>query len=433
MSLFQFLLINFAFLQTLAFAAEESHPVREEAIVVLSKSGTKRLEADKFLSELPCKTIVVCMGEKEDIQLFSKNDKLIVCEVPEYVSSQGPELALLQLTKSYNIVGLCANTETDITRAAFLREYFNIPGQDANSAFAFRNKIRMKEILSKNNVRVPRFIRAHTIFDVIKFSSENPFPLIMKPVDEAGAKDVTLLKNAEDIKKLAFKKEIFFSNNPGWDLEEFIEGTMFHIDGLTQNNKVLVAWPSQYVNQCMECVSGKFTGSYMLSPDDSRVSPILEYTQQVIRSLPDTKGSAFHLEIFQKNSGEIVFCEIGSRVGGGFIRLDWQKCFGLDLLEQHFALQAGLPATKYQQFPTDQTGFVLMYSKGGKVKEVKDISESEDLLFLDTWLRPGDIVENPASLSDTIGLVAFRIKHSNNPINEVEKWAQRLKESIIIE
>lgn len=397
----------------------------------MARRGFDTIQLDRLLERIPYQILLISSGKTDEIEKEKISSKVSVWKVPSYSDSSSLEYALMTFSRKRIINAICCTSEKDITRAAILREALGVRGQLLDSACAFRDKIYMKEILSEAGLPIPSFAHCKSITDIHRFMEKQPLPLVVKPIDADSSKEVIFIRKEEDLKKIAYIPGFF--DNKGWDVEEFVDGVVFHIDGLTKDREILVAWPSQYVNQCVDCLSGRWFGSYFLHPKDPRTSPLIKFSHSVIQALPNTAGSAFHLEVFMKPNNEIVFLEIASRPGGGVIRQSWIENFGIDLIEQHIFLQAGLNSDGYRKTPKNQTGFVILYSKGGTVREASNFPSDNSIFFTDLWLQAGDVIEAPTDLSSASGLVGFKILDKENPESEVRSWADKLSGMYIID
>ena len=163
-----------------------------------------------------------------------------------------------------NVIGL---NESDILICAKIRNTYEIQGMSYQNAILYRNKILMKTKLLAGGIRVPKF----KIFNSLDTSIEEfDFPFILKPVDSSGSRDVHVIYTKESFKP--FTSAISATSAPTMDMkfeiEEYIEGDMYHIDGSYQNGKVAMAYPSKYVNPCAATSYDKIDCSYILAHDN---------------------------------------------------------------------------------------------------------------------------------------------------------------------
>ena len=89
--------------------------------------------------------------------------------------------------------------EPGMVLAARLREAFDVPGLDVERSIAFRDKARMKEVLEKAGLRVPRHGRAHTKQEVRSAVDRVGFPAIVKPIAGAGSADTFRIDSGADL------------------------------------------------------------------------------------------------------------------------------------------------------------------------------------------------------------------------------------------
>ena len=104
-------------------------------------------------------------------------------------------------------------------------------------------------------------------------------------------------------------------------------------------------------------------GSAQLDIADPRQGAARDFARRVIRALPPLELSPFHLELFVRFDGSLVFCEVAARLGGGLIpealtRATGQNPARLTLrlagpaLRSAFRWPAGYPALRFPARPT---------------------------------------------------------------------------------
>lgn len=222
-------------------------------------------------------------------------------------------------------------------RAGKLRTMLGIKGQSYESGLLFRNKVLMKERLQSAGVRVPNFKKIETAADVYTFIQSSGFPIVIKPVYGSGSVDTAVLTNRQEMLG-------FLSNGlqDHLEVESFIEGDMYHIDGLILEGEVVLSWPSRYINGCLAFQSGRFLASNQLEPANPLASRLTSFVQKALDALPVPETMTFHAEVFHTPEDELVFCEIASRTGGAMVREATAQAFGFDINEVCVRAQCGL-------------------------------------------------------------------------------------------
>ncbi|MGW7413554.1 ATP-grasp domain-containing protein [Streptomyces sp. NPDC054863] len=253
------------------------------------------------------------------------------CESVPYV-----ELMIRRLAGERPFTHIVTDNEYDLERAARIRADLGIPGQSVVSARSFRDKAVMKEVAGRV-VRTPRFVRLNTIVDLTDFIAKEAFPVVVKPVSQGGARDIVVLRSEEDL--------LAFSRRP-WreDLmaEEFIEGTMYHVDAVLADGYRFVA-SSRYLRSCLGVFSGHNNGSVQLLPRDPLAVRLEAFLDLLLESFDTPRASAYHLEVFHTPDDALVFCEIASRVGGDRIPALTRATYGVDLHTATLRLSCDLP------------------------------------------------------------------------------------------
>jgi biotin carboxylase len=259
------------------------------------------------------------------------------------------------------IVGLYEHTTLP---AARLREHFGVPGTDVRTATLCRDKVRMKQALEAVGVRVPRFLAVDpdtSREELERFARTMPGRIVLKPRSQGASFGVRILDGAADLLALAADGRI----EHGYEAEEFIEGTILHLDGIVRDGAIRWFSASKYLDSCY---SFQYEGVPLASV--TLDAPVLaartfEFTTHVLRGLGLT-DSAFHLEAFLTSGGELVFLEIGNRFGGAGVPDQQRVIYGVDLRrEAVLACTGGLselavPATALDHPGVGASGWLYM-------------------------------------------------------------------------
>lgn len=321
-------------------------PIHASQVVILDALEDHSGESyKKYLSHIPYSERTLITSTKWLTDGKNENLKTIfssIATVEEYHLSAGVEVTILELHKNKPITAIITNAieEFDIVRAASLREYLGLSGQNFESAQAFRNKVIMKDIVQKNGFKVPSYKATDSGLDLIKFIEENGYPVITKPRTGVGSIKTSVIKNENEL-------QIFLRQNYNCHyysnlmVESFVNGHVYQIDGLYQKGKVY-AWPSKYVNSCLEmALEGKVLGSHLLSSENLLTPKLISYAKKLVKIFPLPEKMPFHLEVFVGESNqEIIFCEIASRVGG-YVNNNWKEGFNIDLEQAFYDIQSG--------------------------------------------------------------------------------------------
>lgn len=206
----------------------------------------------------------------------------------------------------------------------------------------YREKVEMKNKLVESGVRVPKFKRVGEMTDVIKFIEENGYPVVVKHTKGCGSVNTFIVKDEQNLLSFFDKmKRVEKGLTMELQVEEFIVGEMYHVDGLLYDGEVKLIWPTKYVNLCVNFSSERFLGGFNLHPSNPLTPRLRQYVLEVINSLEGGKSFPFHAEVWVQPNGELVLCEIASRIGGPPIGKSVEVLWGYDMYRVFTESQAG--------------------------------------------------------------------------------------------
>ena len=227
--------------------------------------------------------------------------------------------------------------------AAQLRDEFDIPGKRPEENRLGRDKLVMKNKVSAAGLRTPRYtsVNDKEVDRAVAFAFGVGYPLILKPIDGQSSHGVRKIDCEAQL-----RVEVASLPSQGrWDLEEYIEGSLLHIDGLVDpNGKVTLAVPSRYVNTCLAFTQGAPLGAVMLEPGTALHGRVVSFSVQCIEAI-GLKACPFHLEVFHTHGDELVFLEVGARVGGADVPSVMHQATGINLFREWVNMSMEQPAT----------------------------------------------------------------------------------------
>ncbi|WP_301109201.1 ATP-grasp domain-containing protein [Sporosarcina sp.] len=327
------------------------------SILIMNRSSHSKVPYEKWLENID--DDIVLLTSSETKKGFGDSSYHLIEPFDNYEINSYVEIKALELNKIYNFTTIVAISEIDIIRSSELREKFKIQGQGVNSSEVFRNKIKMKDFAQMNGIAVPEYMKVNNSFDILNFINKNGYPVILKPIDGSGSIGITVINNYTDL------KEYLINGIPtNTMIECFINGDMYHIDGLLINGQFIINWPSKYINGCIAFKEEKYLGSYMLEESNPLTKRLKNFVGHVINKFPTPDNTAFHAEVFHTENDELLLCEIASRVGGGKINETLHEAFGLNIIEKWVQSQCSTGKQYDQELvPKKLVGFVLIPPK----------------------------------------------------------------------
>ncbi len=245
-------------------------------------------------------------------------------------------------------------SEINVERAAKIRDRLAIEGLKPHAAKLFRDKRLMKATARAGGLPTPHDSALHTAQDLQAFITLHGLPVFVKPIDGRGCAGVRVLRRNRDVRSyIGTFRETIGTPDARLSVETFIEGSMYRIDGLVIDHKLSVCHIGRYLRDCLQFIAGKPIATLEIAATDSARKAILTFTERLMETIfPVPKNALFHLQVFERPTGEIVLCEIGLRLGGGAINDEIATSSGVDILALFLERESGAPVDiePYQSF-----------------------------------------------------------------------------------
>lgn len=200
-------------------------------------------------------------------------------------------------------------TDAALLTVLAVREALDLPGTERAHVELGINKGRQRALCEKHGIRSPTF-RVFTKQQEPSTSGLR-FPIIVKPVDSAGSRGITILENSGKFPEAAAHARNQ-SRSGEIVVEEFVRGTECTIEGFAVNGKHQVLAVSEKV---------KGFGTPMIS-SEIRYPPAfnaakVEALVNAVFAAMELKNASTHTEVIVDEAGEPWLVEAAVR-GGGF-------------------------------------------------------------------------------------------------------------------
>lgn len=200
----------------------------------------------------------------------------------------------------------------------YVANKLNLIGNPIEDVKFTTNKFLMRERLTSNNIKCPKYIKTNNSQNDIDLK----YPLIVKPTDRSGSRGVSKIESNKEL-KLAIENAINQSFSNEAIIEEFVKGKEYSVEFISQNgiHKFLA------ITEKITTGSPNFIEIGHIQPariDKKMVSVIEKYVRKALDAL-NIKNGASHSEIMITDDNDIFVIEIGARMGG--------DCIGSDLVE----------------------------------------------------------------------------------------------------
>ncbi|MCH5586204.1 ATP-grasp domain-containing protein [Shimazuella sp. AN120528] len=305
------------------------------SILIINRFAHDRCQYEQWLKGLDEELLLLTSEEVMDS--FPAKDYAYIESFPQFDINGKVELRAIELFARYQFHTIIAISERDVLRASHLRQRFGLQGQLPESAIHFRDKVIMKQIAQAHQLAVPHFESLSTNLDLIKFVERHGYPVVIKPIDGAGSQNIRVIDDP-----LALELVLESGIHRLAEVETFIAGDMYHVDGLVTEGEVAFISVSKYASGCLAYQSGGYNASYLISRDNPMFERLVTFTTCLLQVLDTPQHTAFHAELFHTPKDEIFLCEIASRTGGGRLDAYLEQAYGIHLTRAWVQAQCGI-------------------------------------------------------------------------------------------
>ena len=279
------------------------------------------------------------------------------------------------------------------------------------------NKKSFKELCRKNEVPVIEDFNINIDDELFNVD----YPVFTKPVDNSGARGMTICKNAEEL-KIGYQKALEFSKSKEILVEKYMDES------------------SECVNIDYLIIDGEF---YLVGVGDKSVYRTVNCTTPITSSV--IRNGYIFIEAFHDKNG-FHFYEMGFRIGGGQYYVMNSQMTHVNFMEMliRYSLTGHmLPEDKFSlklspDLSSKCCGLVILLSVGeiasidglDEILALKDVVDFTQMLFVGDVLQQSDVgtlrqafarvyivSKSNESLKDAISKI-YTLLRINNPLGE---------------
>lgn len=319
---------------------------------------------------------------------------------------------------------IIAMAERHLELAAELRERLGVPGMDLEETMPFRDKLPMKEKVRATGISVPDFMAISSPLDAMGLLEKHG-RIIIKPRLGMGSCDTYLVNSASELHALPREASRFGL----MEAEEFIEGEMYHVDGIVQGGDVLLASPFRYLTSTLDYAT--LDAICVISETDPLMARRLrDMHERVVKGLSLQNGTT-HLECFRTKKDELVFCEIAARTGGGSTIEAMAALHKIDLRRIAIELHLGRACTCEPEPGVPCVGLVDFFPRPGRVVAVSTLADFPEEWISFKRIKPkfGDDLRKPVMSGDAAALFVV----TGNDEAETLERIRNIRERFVLE
>jgi biotin carboxylase len=361
---------------------------------------------------------ILCVSSYEKGQEFLRTCKSIGCRVllltveklrnadwpresideiffmPEELPTQELINAVSFAARSQPIDRIVALDEFDMENVSALREHMRIPGMGLTTVRYFRDKLAMRARAKEASIPVPEFVHVLNYDNLREFMARVPAPWLLKPRSQASGIGMKKIHAPAELwpwlDELGDKQSNYL-------LEQFIPGSVFHVDSVAAEREVVFAEAHAYGAPPLDTShqGGVFT-TRTLPRDSAETKSLLELNRQVLDDLGFLRGVT-HAEFLKAHSdGKLYFLEVAARVGGAYISDVIDAATGINLWREWARLEVGAGKQPYQLPKTrhDYAGAIVSLARQEQ-PDTSPYNDPEIVYRITKYHHAGFVLKSP--------------------------------------
>ncbi len=248
------------------------------------------------------------------------------------------------------IGGILTTTEFLTPLVARACADLGLPGNDPVLAAAARDKARMHEQFTEHGVTTPRTVVLQGEGDLVALLQPGVlgFPLVLKPVDGAGSRGVTVARDRGEAVR-AYRHACDQDRQPmrgvtldgGVLAQEYVGGTEYSVESITQAGRTThLCVTSKIVTRGAHRVELGHSVPAPLGPAEEAI--ILREVGRAIQAA-GIRNCCSHTEVKLTGDGRCVVIEIGARPAAGLIGFLVELALGVEFWKTCLDVALGRP------------------------------------------------------------------------------------------
>lgn len=343
--------------------------------------------------------------------------------------------AMIDIGKQYNIDGVMTHAVEIPQIVAGVARALSLPGISPEVAERATNKWKRLKCLTKNAIPCAKFEIAGTIEEAERKADKIGFPVVFKPVDNAGARGVIKVRNKKEIKN-AFNHTKKYTSKDVILIEEYLEGKELSTESIIYNNKIYsVAFSDRNYNKMNFYPFFIEDGGEMpTSLSEGELKKVIETINVAIRALGINWGVAKG-DIIIGSDGKVKIIEMAARTSGGrFCSLKVPLSTGINMLKPLILMTVRIAPDLDDLKPKFIKGIAerFIFPRPGRIIEIKGIEEAKRMdgiykIHIDEDVRVGKIIEPVTDHTKRKGYVIGIGETREEAVDRTERAVQKIE------
>lgn len=338
-------------------------------------------------------TVVACDGDPDAIGL-KLADYGITCDIRNVD-------VLVTIGKAHAIQGIFCHAVEIPEVVANVAKILGLTGLKPEIANKCTNKINRIATLTAANIPCARFEFASSLAELVRIGELFGFPLVLKPIDNAGSRGVKIVQSVSDLKQ-AYGEAMQYSNASEVLVEQVLYGPQISTESVVYKGNVTTFAFADRNYESQELYYPYFIENGINFPTtlpEEQVKAVLAIVDRTIAALGIDYGAAKGDIIIHDGTPHVI--EMASRTSGGWFGAgSIPKATGINALRPLLQMSMGETPDLDLLTPTKQLGCAQRYwipkqrAFFSGVSNLDNIKQMEGVKMFNSFFPPmGTIME----------------------------------------
>tara|TARA_B110000438_G_scaffold301027_1_gene354867 strand:- start:235 stop:1440 length:1206 start_codon:yes stop_codon:yes gene_type:complete len=341
---------------------------------------------------------------------------------------------ICEIAQKYSVNGVMTHAVEIPHIVSRVAEKMHLPGLSPNIADIATNKKMRIECFQKNKIPSPQFVYGSSIEEILEKITNLVFPLVMKPIDNAGSRGVIKIEKIDDVSKI-YHECTSFSKTKTVLIEEFLSGPQISTESIIINNKIITTGFADRNYDMDKKFSPYFIENGHTIPSiltSKEKNNILKVVEDSIKAIGINFGVAKGDIILDHGTPKVL--EMAARTSGGRFASDMVPLSnGVNILKPLIQMSLGEKIDMDLLIPKFNKAAVqrFFFPPIGKLKSINGIQKSMKIpgvydIFINPNIKINDQIKPVTNHAERIGHVITcedtiekAISIAENVINEV--------------
>ena len=397
----------------------------EKTILIIS-GGKEAIGGIKIAKDMGLKVVV--SDYDPNAPGFAYADEKIIA------STYDPD-ETLEKVKQYNgKIDAVVTIACDATRTvAAVADFLKIPGPTLSTAFLATEKLEMKKQFLKDNIPIPWFKEIMSLEDLKSIISERGFPIILKPVDNRGARGVLKLTDKTDLEE-AYQHSLKNSFSGKLIVEEWLSGPQYSPESIIWDGEMVTPLISYRNYDKLDEFSPFIIEDGGSMPADLTLEQCRDIDKLMLSA---AKSLGLERGIIKGDivihNGKPMIIEVAARLSGGnYSTFEIPFCTGVNIVEAaiNISLDEKPDFDKLISKNICSLAQRYLFPPIGKIKSITGVDEVKKLEGLELfkiYIEVGDVVGKVSDHSKRGGMIIMSADTKEEAIKRVDSAVNMIK------